>query len=113
MLAAALATLALVLVVGLGWVSYRLFGRASRARQSLAEEIYQAALAAGLRCDYQQRELDRLAQRSRIAYLSDLIEGGAAEGQLAPEVVPRLRRFVLDLHEESLELELREPPTIA
>jgi hypothetical protein len=104
----AVALVALVAVAGLAGVCYRLFARAGEARHTLALDQHEKALRLDQRCDYQQREIDRLARHQRIAYLSQLVEFGAHRGDLPEGALPDLRQTILDLYEESFDLELNE-----
>ncbi|MBZ0111321.1 MAG: hypothetical protein K8J08_02560 [Thermoanaerobaculia bacterium] len=106
--AALVALVALVAVAGLAGVCYRLFARAGAARHALALDLHEKALRIDQRCDYQQREIDRLARRQRIAYLSQLVEFGAHRGDLPERTLPDLRQSVMDLYEESFESDLTE-----
>ncbi len=109
--------LALVVVLcalgGLALVSYRQLRRAADGRAHLERQLYERALAADHRFDHQQRLLDFAGQRQRIAYLESLIEYGVAIGEVPSTALPDLRRFVVDLYEESYATELRRAPTTA
>ena len=99
---AAYIALWLVTAAGLGaglWIVHR---RASRARQTLSQELHDRALALDRRCDHLQEQLEKLARRQRVDHLMDLIDFGDREGRLAPEAARELRRFAHRLREESL-----------
>lgn len=79
-----------------------LLHRKSRdAREGLARELHDRALAADQRADALQQQLDRLALRQRIDHLHLLVDHGERGGQLSAAVAQRLRGHVLRLHEET------------
>ena len=76
--------------------------RASRSRRELSQRLHDTALGLDRRCDAIEEMIRALDRRQRIAYLSGLVEQGAREQRLSAPVASRLRRYVLDLHAESL-----------
>lgn len=81
------------------WLFHR---RARSAWRDLAREGHDRGLSFDQRCDRLESNLDRLDQRQRIDHLIDLVAFGENHGQLEPEIARRLRRFALELREESL-----------
>lgn len=75
-----------------------LWRRARAARQQLAVEIHDKALAFDQRCDHLQAQLDTLALQQRVGYLAWLLERAHREGVLPDTAAARLRRYISELH---------------
>jgi len=98
-------TLLLVALPTLGFAAalVLLHRRSRAARQRLAQEIHDRALAFDQRADLLERRLDRLEMHQRIDRVEFLVDHGERNGQLSAALAERLRTQTLKLHEECSE----------